>query len=76
MPVTPAGDALLSQLIKFPGGRWDDGADMCGLIGRYINKVWKATKPQLEKGRFSVSTKKKTPAPRLKVADLMDFDDD
>jgi predicted phage terminase large subunit-like protein len=32
-------DRVIEQLIKFPGGRWDDAADVCGLIGRGIDQM-------------------------------------
>jgi predicted phage terminase large subunit-like protein len=70
-PLTDAAEALVSQLIKFPAGRWDDGVDMCGLFGRYINKVWKAHKPDSDK-----PPKKVNGAIPIKVAELLEFDDD
>lgn len=36
-------DHLVDQLVKFPGGRFDDAADVCGLIGRGIDKMFDAT---------------------------------
>lgn len=33
---------LIDQLVKFPGGRWDDKADVCGLIGRGVDKMFDA----------------------------------
>lgn len=30
---------LIDQLVKFPAGRWDDKADVCGLIGRGVDKM-------------------------------------
>lgn len=30
---------LIDQLVKFPGGRWDDKADVCGLLGRGIDQM-------------------------------------
>ena len=33
------GDALIDQLCAFPGGRFDDKVDMCGMIGRALDKV-------------------------------------
>jgi len=36
---------LIEQLVKFPGGRWDDKADCCGLIGRGVDKMWDASVP-------------------------------
>lgn len=41
----PWGDRVVDQLIKFPGGRWDDAADVCGLIGRGIDQMFDATDP-------------------------------
>lgn len=36
---------LITQLVKFPAGRWDDKADVCGLIGRGIDKMFDAQVP-------------------------------
>lgn len=30
---------LIDQLVKFPAGRWDDKADVCGLLGRGIDQM-------------------------------------
>jgi predicted phage terminase large subunit-like protein len=30
---------VIEQLVKFPGGRWDDAADACGLIGRGLDQM-------------------------------------
>jgi predicted phage terminase large subunit-like protein len=35
-------DNCIEQLVKFPGGRWDDKADVCGLIGRLVDKMMDA----------------------------------
>lgn len=35
----PWADNCIEQLVKFPGGRWDDKADVCGLIGRLVDKM-------------------------------------
>jgi predicted phage terminase large subunit-like protein len=35
-------DNCIEQLVKFPGGRWDDKADVCGLIGRMVDKMMDA----------------------------------
>src|ERR1019366_3529951 len=46
-------DHVIEQLVKFPAGRWDDAADVCGLVGRGIDKMFDAripvsdTKPSL-----------------------------
>jgi predicted phage terminase large subunit-like protein len=39
---------LVEQLVKFPGGRWDDKADVCGLIGRLVDKMYDAALPLAE----------------------------
>lgn len=39
---TPWAEEVIDQLIKFPGGRWDDKADVCGLIGRAVDKMFDA----------------------------------
>jgi predicted phage terminase large subunit-like protein len=36
---------LIDQLVKFPGGRWDDKADVCGLIGRGVDQMMDARLP-------------------------------
>lgn len=36
---------LIEQLVKFPAGRWDDKADVCGLIGRGIDQMTSASIP-------------------------------
>lgn len=41
----PWADRVIEQLIKFPGGRWDDAADVCGLIGRLVDKMVDARLP-------------------------------
>jgi hypothetical protein len=45
----PWTERVIDQLIKFPGGRWDDAADVCGLIGRAIDKMFDAHQPVVEK---------------------------
>lgn len=46
-------DHVIDQLCKFPGGKHDDAADVCGLIGRGVDKMFDArvslatTKPLL-----------------------------
>jgi predicted phage terminase large subunit-like protein len=39
---------LIDQLVKFPGGRWDDKADVCGLIGRGVDQMVDARLPSHE----------------------------
>jgi len=41
-------DDCIKQLVKFPGGRWDDKADVCGLIGRLVDKMMDARVPSHE----------------------------
>ena len=35
-------DHVIEQLCKFPGGKHDDAADVCGLIGRGVDKMMDA----------------------------------
>lgn len=35
-------ERVMDQLVKFPGARWDDAADVCGLIGRGLDRMWNA----------------------------------
>lgn len=38
-------EQVIDQLVKFPGARFDDKADVCGLIGRGIDKMTDAHVP-------------------------------
>ena len=40
IPLCEWGDELIRQLVKFPGGAFDDKVDACGLMGRLIDKVY------------------------------------
>lgn len=42
-------DRLMDQLVKFPGGRYDDKCDVCGLIGRGVDQMIEAHIPLVEK---------------------------
>jgi predicted phage terminase large subunit-like protein len=42
-------DNCIEQLVKFPGGRWDDKADVCGLVGRMVDKMMDARLPSVER---------------------------
>ena len=42
-------DQVMDQLVKFPGGRWDDKADVCGLIGRGADQMFEAHLPVVER---------------------------
>ena len=39
-PRTDWARAVINQLVRFPGTRYDDKVDTCGLIGRAINMTW------------------------------------
>lgn len=41
-------DRVIEQLVKFPAGRWDDAADVCGLVGRMVDKMMDARLPSQE----------------------------
>ena len=41
-------DRVIEQLVKFPAGRWDDAADVCGLIGRGVDLMFDAQVPAKE----------------------------
>lgn len=40
---------LLSELLMFPSGTYDDQVDVCGLFGRVLDSMSKAHKPKVEK---------------------------
>jgi predicted phage terminase large subunit-like protein len=42
------GEHVIESLVKFPGGRFDDAADVCGLIGRGVDKMMDAQVPLRE----------------------------
>jgi predicted phage terminase large subunit-like protein len=44
-PNTKWADAVIDQLVKFPAGRYDDKADVCGLIGRGVDVMIDARVP-------------------------------
>lgn len=39
IPLTPWGDALIDQLVGFPG-KFDDKVDVCGLFGRILHQTY------------------------------------
>jgi predicted phage terminase large subunit-like protein len=41
----PWAERVIDQLIKFPAGRFDDAADVCGLLGRGIDQMFDASLP-------------------------------
>jgi predicted phage terminase large subunit-like protein len=62
LPKTQWADDLIDQLTRFPAGKYDDGVDVCSLIGRAVHEMH----PALLTG----PVKKKRPA------DLWDDDND
>jgi phage terminase large subunit-like protein len=42
-------DHVIDSLVKFPGGRWDDACDVCGLIGRGVDQMMEASIPLPER---------------------------
>lgn len=69
-PVKDWAEALVSQLIKFPAGKFDDGVDACGLLGRYMDKIWKAKKPS--KKDKPLSLKGNVPIKGPKISELIE----
>lgn len=47
----PWTDRVLDQLEALPNGRFDDAADVCGLVGRAIDKLRVGDKPKEERKR-------------------------
>lgn len=45
LPHTEWADRLLRQLLTFPVGIFDDGVDVCSLIGRYLDQMRDARHP-------------------------------
>lgn len=45
-PRTDWARKVIDQLVRFPGTRYDDKVDTCGLIGRAINQTWAAKVPK------------------------------
>lgn len=45
----PWAERVIDQLVKFPGGRFDDAADVCGLIGRGVDQMVDARIPDVIK---------------------------
>lgn len=41
-------DHVIDQLVKFPGGRWDDAADVCGLLGRGVDQMLEVNVPLVQ----------------------------
>lgn len=40
IPNTPWGEELITQLLKFPAGKYDDKVDVCGLFGRLLDQTF------------------------------------
>ena len=45
-PRTDWARKVIDQLVRFPGTRYDDKVDTCGLIGRAIDQTWSAKVPK------------------------------
>jgi predicted phage terminase large subunit-like protein len=45
----PWAERLVSQLLAFPAGRWDDAADTAGLLGRLVDQMMDAKDDRPEK---------------------------
>jgi predicted phage terminase large subunit-like protein len=41
-------DHVVDQLCRFPGAKHDDAADVCGLIGRGVDKMFNASLPSVK----------------------------
>ena len=48
VPDVDWAERVVDQLVKFPGGRYDDAVDACSLFGRYISHTWKAREQVIE----------------------------
>ena len=46
-PRTDWARKVIDQLVKFPGTRYDDKVDTCGLIGRAIHETWAPKIPKV-----------------------------
>jgi predicted phage terminase large subunit-like protein len=44
----PWAEELVSQLLRFPAASVDDKADVCGLFGRLLDRVWKSDRPEVK----------------------------
>lgn len=49
IPICEWGDELIRQLTKFPAGAFDDKVDVCGIMGRLIDKVYEVSPPDKPK---------------------------
>jgi predicted phage terminase large subunit-like protein len=45
----PWAKRLVDQLVNFPKARFDDGVDVCGLLGRGVDAMIPAVKPQVNR---------------------------
>ena len=53
-PRTVWAERVIDQLLRFPGGRYDDAVDTCSLFGRLIHKVWEQSPPPPERPKIVV----------------------
>lgn len=66
LPRTQWADDLLDQLVRFPAGKYDDGVDVCSLMGRAVHEMHPAI--------AAIPTKKKRPADLWETEDEPDED--
>lgn len=55
IPNTAWGEELMTQLLQFPAGRYDDKVDVCGLFGRILNQTFgpRTTSPEIIQAKDS-----------------------
>jgi len=62
LPLTPAGEDVLSEYLKFPTGAHDDEVDAAGIIGRVIDEAHPAIVPTTRGPEVRRRYSKKKPA--------------
>ena len=60
----------LAEMTKFPLGKNDDFVDACGLLGRHINKVWKAKRPDKADKPRVIEGNRPIAAPTITMSDF------
>ena len=60
----------LAEMTKFPFGKNDDFVDACGLLGRHINKVWKAKRPDKAEKPVVIDGNRPISAPTFTMSDF------
>ena len=54
LPDNELGHALLSEMLKFPNGRYDDGVDTAANMARAIDEAHPAVKSVIQKPRSQI----------------------